>query len=347
MSEMTSRERVCAVLAGDLPDRVPYFELSVDYPFVCRLLDRPEEDLGEYFESGEVKTAPLDMQLELNARLHRDNLTSELRPPLPATKSEGEAHMRFFMDGGLQTREDLEGLEFPDLDSEEVRGPVREFMAQRGDYATALATRVGMSATYLGMGMERFYLMLADDPEFVGQVFSRYVDYSSAAVRLAAEMGFDVIWTADDIAGKGGMLWSPAMFREIFTPHIRRFAAAVRETGIAWIYHSDGDLSALLPDLVEMGITGFNPIEPQCMDIAAVREAFPELVLVGNVDVDYLSRGSPERVRENVRDLIARLGPHGRYMVSSGNSVATYCVEENVLAMGDAVVEFGKYPIAL
>lgn len=346
MAEMTSRERVRAVLAGEQPDRVPYFELSVDYPFACRLLGR-EEEQGRYFESAEAKSAPPDMQLELNERLHRDNLTSELRPPLPARKEEGEAHMRFFMDGYLQSREDLERLEFPDLEGEAVRGPVREFMAQRGDYATALATRVGISATYLAMGMERFYLTLGDDPEFVGQVFSRYVDYAVGVVRLAAETGFDVIWTADDIAGKSGMLWSPQMFREIFAPHIRRFAAVVRETGITWIYHSDGNLSELLPDLVEMGITGLNPIEPACMDIAAVREEFPELVLVGNVDVDLLSRGTPEQVRETVRGLIERIGPRGRYMVSSGNSVATYCLEANVLAMGEAVAEFGRYPIAV
>jgi uroporphyrinogen decarboxylase len=143
------------------------------------------------------------------------------------------------------------------------------------------------------------------------------------------------------------MLWSPAMFREIFLPHIERFAAAVGETEVAWIYHSDGDLSAVLPDLVEMGIDGFNPIEPECMDIAAVREAFPEMVLVGNVDVDFLSRGPAERVRATVRDLIARLGPHGRYMVSSANSVATYCRVENVVAMGEAVQEFGEYPVAV
>jgi uroporphyrinogen decarboxylase len=343
---MTSRERIRAVLAGEQPDRVPYCELSVDYRFACRLLDR---ELGDerYYEASEAETMPMEMQREVNERLHRDNVTSALRPPLPATKAEGEDRMGFFMDGDLQTRADLEKLQFPDLESEEVRGPIREFMAERGDYATAMGSRVGISATYLGMGMERFYLMLADDPEFVSEVLSRYVDYSVASVRLAAEMGFDLFWTSDDIAGKGGMLWSPAMFREIFTPHIKRFAEAVRESGIAWIYHSDGDLSVVLPDLVEMGITGFNPIEPQCMDIAEVREAFPELVLVGNVDVDYLSRGPAERVRETVRDLIARLGPHGRYMVSSGNSVVTYNVPENVVAMGDAVVEFGEYPIAL
>lgn len=46
-------------------------------------------------------------------------------------------------------------------------------------------------------------------------------------------------------------------------------------------------------DLVKIGITGLSPIEPACMDIAAVREEFLELVLVGKADVDLLSPGDP------------------------------------------------------
>ena len=28
-------------LDGELPDRVSYFEVSIDYPWLCRLLGRP------------------------------------------------------------------------------------------------------------------------------------------------------------------------------------------------------------------------------------------------------------------------------------------------------------------
>lgn len=45
--------------------------------------------------------------------------------------------------------------------------------------------------------------------------------------------------------------------------------------------------------------------------------------------------------------LIERMGPRGRYMVSSGNSLATYCLEANRLAMEKAVAEFGRYSIAV
>ena len=42
------------------------------------------------------------------------------------------------------------------------------------------------------------------------------------------------------IAGKIGTLWSPAMLREIFLPHMRRFADAVRDAGVPWIFLFQG-----------------------------------------------------------------------------------------------------------
>ena len=342
---MTGQERFLAVVHGEEPDRVPYIEAGIDFPFVCRLLDI---DLAadELFDSGEYQTTPIDLQLAVNDTLHRSNLTYHQPPPIPAHKVPGQDQILFFHDGYLKTWDDFDQLTFPDLASEEVRGPARAFLARRGDHAAILSTRVGFSSTYLGMGMEHFYLTLKDDPKLVTEVFRRYTDWSAQAVYFAHEMGFDAIWTSDDIAGKTGLLWSPQMFDEIFWPYASNFAAAVRDTGLPWIYHSDGNLWKILPQLVELGITGLNPIEPACMEIGEVREAFPELALFGNVDMDLLARGTADQVRATARGLIRKLGPSHRFALSSGNSVASYCKVENVRAMCDAVAEFGGYPIA-
>ena len=89
MSEMTSRERILTVLAGEIPDRVPYYEAGIDYPWICRLLGR-DLDEKENFDSGEYRTNDVSDQLELNRILHRDNLTYACLPPIPAHKLPGE-----------------------------------------------------------------------------------------------------------------------------------------------------------------------------------------------------------------------------------------------------------------
>ena len=128
---------------------------------------------------------------------------------------------------------------------------------------------------------------------------------------------------------------------------MEKVARAYRDTGLTWICHSDGNIWEVLPRLVDFGIDVLNPIEPQCMDIREVRQAFPELGLFGNVDVDLLSRGTPDEVRATVRRLARDIGPTGRFGVSSGNSVPRYAKAENVRAMFDAVAEFGAYPLTV
>jgi hypothetical protein len=346
MASMTGRERVLCVLNGDVPDRVPYLENGIDIPFMYRLLQR-ELASDQFFEPGEHVTPPLDMQKDVNEILHRDNVKNDARPPIPAEMIEGKDQILFYHDGYVKTLSDLDRLQFEDQSTEKIRGPMREFVEQSGDYATVLSTRVGISATYLAMGMEHFYVSLKEDPKLVEEVFRRYVDWSVESVYAAAELGYDAVWTSDDIAGKTGALWSPQMFDEIFLPHVRRFAHAIQDAEIPWIFHSDGDMSATLGTLLDLGITALNPIEPACMDIKAVREEYPELVLVGNVDVDLLARASPEEVRATVRRLMRDVAPSGRYCAASGNSVATYCDVDNVIAMCDAIQEFGAYPIAV
>ncbi len=190
MASMTGRERVLCVLNGDVPDRVPYLENGIDIPFMYRLLQR-ELASDQFFEPGEHVTPPLDMQKDVNEILHRDNVKNDARPPIPAEMIEGKDQILFYHDGYVKTLSDLDRLQFEDQSTEKIRGPMREFVEQSGDYATVLSTRVGISATYLAMGMEHFYVSLKEDPKLVEEVFRRYVDWSVESVYAAAELEYD------------------------------------------------------------------------------------------------------------------------------------------------------------
>ena len=345
MTEMTSRERVQCVLNGEIPDRVPYVEMGIDFPFICKLLDL-DIPTGRFFESGEYESAPIDIQMQVNEILHRDNLVYSMLPPIPAVKVPGHDGILFFKDGKIKDWADLDQLQFPDPTSEEVLAPMRQFMAQRGDYATICSCRVGISATYLAMGMEHFYYMLVDKPALIEELMRRYTDYAAAVVEQAASLGFDIFWTADDIAARTGTLFSPQMFRELMVPHIRKVAERVHETGIHWIYHSDGELTTVLDDLLAWGISALNPIEPMCMDIRQLKEQYGDrVVLSGNVDVHLLTDGTPEAVRETTLGLLRDVAPDGGYMLGSGNSIASFCNVDCVRAMCDTNFEYGHYPI--
>jgi uroporphyrinogen decarboxylase len=84
------------------------------------------------------------------------------------------------------------------------------------------------------------------------------------------------------------------------------------------------------------------------MDIKTIKDEYGDRICVmGNVDLVLLGRGTPEEVDSEVRELIRTVGPGGGYIITSGNSLASYLKPENVLSMAEAVKKYGRYPIDL
>ena len=80
-----------------------------------------------------------------------------------------------------------------------------------------------------------------------------------------------------------------------YTPEIERLTAPVYERVRSVIpeipvkYHSDGNLTALLPDLIEIGVTAVNPIQPECMDLLQTKREFGrDLTLWGCLPVQLI-----------------------------------------------------------
>jgi len=343
MGEMTSRERLLCALKRGTPDRVPYAEVGVS----SRVLEGLSGGALKANEVGgidEIDARGVESEIEISRLLRRDHVCYRLTPPVPVEKHEGADTIVYYGKGRIRTSGDLDRLVLPDLDDGVVEGSLRRFVAESGDYASCFVTRIGIAPTYLAMGMEEFSLALYDDLPLVEALLERYSDWSARVCRMAAACGFDMIWTADDLAFKTGPLMSPEMFRGIFIPHLRKAADSI---SLPWVLHSDGDLTSLMSDLVGLGINGLNPIEPGAMDIAQVkREWGRDICLLGNVDVNTLSAGTPEDVRREVRQLLSEVAPGGGYVLASGNSLPTYAKPENVRAMIDTLAEYGEYPLS-
>jgi len=340
---MTSRERLLCALKGGTPDRVPYAEVGVAGKVLeglsgGRLAANKTGGIDEMDKRG------AEHEIETSRLLRRDHVCYRLSPPVPVDRNEGGETIVYYGKGRIRSRDDLARLVLPDVDDGTIESDLRRFVAESGDYASCLVTRIGIAPTYLAMGMEAFSLALYDDLPLVEAILERYVDWAVRVCRKAAQCGFDLIWTADDLAFKTGPLMSPEMFRRTFLPRMRRVAESI---SLPWVLHSDGNLSSLMPDLIGLGIDGLNPIEPGAMDAVRVKEEWGrDICLLGNVDVNTLSVGTPDDVRREVRRLLLEVAPGGGYILSSGNSLPTYAKPKNVRAMIDTLLEFGEYPMS-
>ena len=202
-----------------------------------------------------------------------------------------------------------------------------------------------MWSAYL-TGIDRLFMNFLAEPELSTLVMDKVLACNLEVVRRAIRAGAEVIVLGDDYASNHGPMMSPAVFAEFILPRLTRMVDLIHEEGALCVKHSDGNLYSLLEMIVSAGPDGLNPIEPVAgMELAKVKKLVGDRVcLVGNIDCGrLLPYGSPEEVRQAVRQAIADGGPGGGFILSSSNSIHSSCKGQNLAAMVRACHEFGRY----
>lgn len=342
--KMSSRERVLAALRREEPDRVPHCELFVDPPLAEKLLGRKlaAEGMG-----GSVKKNPYTAEeaIAVAEFLGHDNIGFVLRAPDYAKIGVGTDGRAFPHGGQIKTEADLEKIQLPDPTNDEFYKEAEAFAKQKGDYACHLGTRIGLFQTMLSIGLGDFGIMLYDNRPLVEKLLDIYFDWTTVFAERICQLGFDLFVTTDDFAFKTGMFFSPQVFRDLL---IDRYKRVLEKVTIPWVLHSDGNIMEAVPMLIDLGVAGVHPNEKGAMDPIDTKKEFGDRICVlGNVDLNLLGMGAPEEVDAEVKELIRTVGPGGGYIITSGNSLASYLIPENVIAMADAVRKYAAYPIEL
>lgn len=330
LEEMTSRERVLAALRLEEPDRVPYCEQT----FAQEIIRTMKGNHRQYSE------------IEISETFHRDNINYRyFRPPVYAEKRIGDDGREYLGDGLIKSLDDLKIIKLPDSTRRDFYEPAKEFLKNKGSYAANAHLRLGIMPTVHSLGLETFSYALVDNRELIYEVLDRYTTWAFIVAERICELGFDFLWTFDDMGFKTAPFFSPKVFREIFLPYARKVTAKI---SIPWIFHSDGNLMPVMDDLLTLGMNGLNPIEPGAMDIEEIKKKYGNKICIcGNIDLNNLASGTKESVEKEVKAKIKKLAPGGGYIVTSANSIPNYVKAENVLAMTEAVVKYGRYPITV
>lgn len=348
-------ERLLATMRGEIPDRVPNYEILLEARNVKALLG---EDLGTTMAasrgaSGEAfYSPPLEAKYfaEICQKTGMDAMTLEaIWTPLKYKDEQGNLHN--VTDGRINDWETLEKSIKPDweLDFKPRRDVIREYVkvAKENNLGVVWCFGAFFQCCYFFLcDFNELLLKFYTDREFVEAIFDICVDYYIKITEIAIEEGVDVIFVADDIAFKTGTFVKPDLFKGVWLPRMNKLIKLGRDAGLPVMFHSCGNLTHVMDSIVmEMDIDVLNPIEPYSMDIYDMKKRYGDkLGLSGNIDIaGPLAFGTPEEVREEVREHMEKLKPGGRYILSTNHSVMDDIAPENYRAMLDAGLEFGVY----
>jgi uroporphyrinogen decarboxylase len=333
------RERVARALDHQQTDRIPYDCLRTPEVLAVAARCARTADERECYTEGDFEyvvfhwpanRAAFDAWLPA-APKHAD--VSEWGFAKVALKSvEGfhAGHKTFHPLARVNSVADLDEYPFPDatdprwhesLESEIARAKAREFTVVGQMSQTILET------AYELRGLERLMMDLVEQPEFAAALFEKLAERRRFQARRFAEAGADILRIGDDIATQRGLLISPALYRKFIKPlHASVIQAARRvRPKMHVLYHSDGNLTPLLPDLIEIGVTAINPVQPECMSPLEVKHRFGrDLTLWGCAPVQSVfQQGGEADVRAWVETLVRLLARDGGLVVNFINFLAT------------------------
>jgi uroporphyrinogen decarboxylase len=330
---MTSRERMERALTGSgLPDRIPLCETSIWPETRQRWL---QEGLPEgvdplvWMGMDRIRTIYPDSTLRYPTEtLSEDEETVVWRDENGAVmrRWKNKTAVRVMLEPLVKTPDDWRAQRPRLLD---MAGRVADNYAQvvadaaAQDMWVAICPREPMWFMLMLMGFEGGLPMILDYPDVVADIIHVQTEISLYAVRTCLERARpDALWYFSDLCYRGGMLFSPATYRELVMPQVKRVTQACHDAGMATMYHCDGNVSELIPLLIETGFDCIQPLEARAGN--DVRELCPrygrQIAMFGNINVDRLS-STPEEAEEEVRMKVSAAAPGGRYLFHSDHSV--------------------------
>ncbi len=193
-------------------------------------------------------------------------------------------------------------------------------------------------------GFETFLMDMVANPDLAEYLLDEVTRRSAAIAARCALTGVDIIQFGDDIGAEKAMLMRPALWRKVLKPRLAEVITAAKNAnpGVLAFYHSDGFITPVVPDLIEIGVDILNPIQPEAVDIAFLRKEYGDyLCFWGGIGVQTtMPFGTPQEVRAAVTDLIHQAGSSGGLVVSPSHVVEHDVPAQNIVAFVESVREY-------
>jgi uroporphyrinogen-III decarboxylase len=346
---LTSRERVLTAFAHEEPDRVPCWcgaseefwakakrELNLDDEGLrLRFGDDFRRVYAEYSGPEFVLSEAATSRTVFGIERHGLGYGQPMNHPL------AEASLK-----------EIHDYPWPDpawMDVSQIKAEANsykgEFAILGGDWSPFWHDAIDL------LSMEILYIKMYTEPEVVDAVLQHLVDYYATVSRRifdAAADAIDIFFIGNDFGSQAGPLLGPDFFGRFILPHLKRLIDLGHAYHLKVQLHCCGGFAPLIPLMIESGLDGLHAIQPDChgMDLRVLKAWFGDKILFnGAIDShNALIDGTPEIVRQKTREVLRIMMPGGGYVAgASHDSILEETPIENVIAMFDAIHEFGDY----
>ncbi len=374
MGKITHRERVQITFKHGMPDRLP-MDLMGN---ASMLLDGTYHNLRRYLNLPEIQPVRSGSTANYYDERILEILDTDFRRVfLPkASKNKGKKHpdgsvsdvwgIRYQKIGSFvnavehplaqaQSKDDIDAYNWPtasDLYQSGGIGSVARDKYKSTDYA--IVARNPLSEGFLDrgsllMGMEKFFMAMALQPELVTHLIDKLVEiYSGVYQIFLDEVGewVQMVEAADDLGANDNLLISPTMYRQFIKPAEKSLYEIIHDLApqAALFHHSDGAIFDIIPDLIEVGVNVLNPVQTSVtgMDPKNLKEKFGDKLVFHGAVEGIEGAIKQQDLTAEILSRITELGKSGGYILSSCNHFIDV-KPENIVHMFQTASALGVY----
>lgn len=216
------------------------------------------------------------------------------------------------------------GLDIVPVDSSQPGFEERiRWFSRETDLFVMCVTGGGFYDCMARMGFTSFLVDIRARRGDVESCIREAVKRNTAIAERASDAGASGIMVGDDIAYNKGTYASPRDLRELLFPLLASQAEAIERAGALPMFHSDGDLRAVFPDIIQAGFRVIHCLEPSAgMDLGLLKREYGSRVcLMGNIDMEVLATEAEASVESAVREAISAGAPGGGFIISTSSGV--------------------------
>jgi uroporphyrinogen decarboxylase len=195
------------------------------------------------------------------------------------------------------------------------------------------------------VGTERILMALVEDPEWCADMFNHYLDLHIALLDRIWDAGYHfhhVTWP-DDMGYKYHQFFSINTYREILKPVHKRAIDWAHSKGAVAEMHSCGDINPLVPELIDIGLDGLNPLEVKAgMNPTELKAAYGDK-LTFHGGINAVLWDNPDAIEAEMREVIPIMKENGGYIFSSDHSIPSSVSLEDFRRIISLAKELGSY----
>jgi uroporphyrinogen decarboxylase len=232
----------------------------------------------------------------------------------------------------------LKGYEFPDPEKVMELDGIPSFIERNKD--RFIIGAVGFSLyerAWILRGIEPVLSDFLVNPSFIDELFDRIIDFNLVITKRLCRFPIDAFHFGDDWGQQHGLIIDPDLWRSVFKKRLKKLYDTVHDSGIPVSIHSCGDISDIIPDLIEIGVNMITPLQAEALDFNFLKREYGNyLTFWGGVSTQRtLPYGTPDDVRTKIRELKNVLGKNGGYILAPSHELQGDVPLENMLAFID------------